>query len=290
MEIDRLCSTAVAVALNRHIVAMSGGKSGPKKGGTVLARALSWVQFLVGLRQRPAGASRNLKPWERIAAAILGGALMLSAGILFYSPPSRIAVDFSAVDALKVHTQETEPTTFVIAIFTAGALLLAFAINGLRIRRVSKDGFETEPAGEGQVTPPPEDNSSGPTVAARADNGRDKTGSRVDEQKTDEGKIPAFSALTPEEQKIMATFWAVQWSFRAKNLPHNWGFVVPRDSPDFPVFWRGKNTLMQRQLIFSDANGLIGLTPRGVEFCTMYDTALRGHADIWRHFVPFAKE
>lgn len=235
-------------------------------------------------------SNRHLSSIERTLTCGFGIMLIGASLALFYCPPSRQKTEGSPVDIQKVSIEQSDPTTFAVSIFGGGALLVAFAANGLRMRRISKDGADADvdPVNEGSV--------SGSSVPAPPQDSSPKSFQEIIPKATETppgsfvADLPTFDSLTPEERKIMATFWRVEWTYQKQGLPFNWGFSVPPAHNDYPVFWRGRNTLAQRKLITVDANGLVGLAERGVVFCQHYDKELLAHPEFWSAFEPMAKQ
>ncbi|MBI2518586.1 MAG: hypothetical protein HYV95_17055 [Opitutae bacterium] len=211
---------------------------------------------------------------ERWLAGLIGSLLVVLSVVVFYFPPRRTTAEYQGYDITAKTTADADSATVVIAVFTAGLALLAYAINRIRIRRMAGAGLEFDGNPVEGTAASQLETSNG--VKAGAAQGAPDAGPG--------DNIPTFQALTEEEKQIIATLWRVQHDY--KNRPYNWGFTIPPSSNEHLWFWRGLSTLLQRRLVFADANGLVALTERGVEHCRLNSAEILVHPKAWTKFEP----
>lgn len=83
-------------------------------------------------------------------AAIVGLLMIAEAAVLYFAPPVRDTIESTIETGRKIEKRlstEADPTTLVIALSTAGAALVVYGMNGIRILRVSMSNVNVETLG-----------------------------------------------------------------------------------------------------------------------------------------------
>jgi hypothetical protein len=221
----------------------------------------------------------------RWTAGLLGIALILSAGLLFFVPPQRVSIDHTCCGCEIRKTTDSEPTTVVVALFSGGLAVVLYSLNGLKLNKFSSPVFGAEtvagstpeseledpqnsaanpldskdlaaapsPAGNQPDMPLPSPMAKASGGAAEADGGYKDAAER-------------FRAFSDQSKMVIRTLWKYQRAKSTKDFSERWTFAVLPAALNYAEFIRGLAPLLERGLVTLTRDGQCVLTDEGITF------------------------
>lgn len=96
----------------------------------------------------------------------------------------------------------------------------------------------------------------------------------------------ALADYSKPAKKVLRTLWKFQHEHFQEELSRRWAFGIHPSAMDFPQFYAAYRELNFDGLISMGPSGMVFLTDKGVDFCTLNNGELTKPGDIWDRFEP----